>query len=128
MVYRLFADLTVGVHFLFLLYVAGGAILVRRARWLAVPHLVCVAWGVYVELAPGAECPLTPLENRFTTLAGQAGYSGSLIEHYLLPIIYPESLTREVQWVLALLVILTNTFLYGLSLGWVARRRTTGCS
>ena len=124
MVYRLLADATVGVHLLFLLYVVGGATLVRRARWLALPHLLCVAWGVYVELAPGAECPLTPLENRFATLAGQAGYSGSFVDHYLLPIIYPENLTREVQWALALLVVLTNALLYGVVLKRVGRRRT----
>ena len=124
MVYRLLADATVGIHLLFLLYVVGGAILVRRARWLALPHLLCVVWGVYVELAPWAECPLTPLENRFATLAGQAGSSGSFVDHYLLPIIYPENLTSEVQWALALLVVLTNALLYGVVLKRVGRRRT----
>jgi hypothetical protein len=113
MIYRALADLAVGVHFLFLLYVVGGALLVRRARWLAVPHLLCVAWGVYVEVAPGLVCPLTPIENHFATLAGQAGYQGSFIEHYLLPVIYPEGLTREGQWALALLAVVTNALIYG---------------
>jgi hypothetical protein len=34
-------------------------------------------------------CPLTPLENRFRYLAGQAGYEGGFIEHYIAPRVYP---------------------------------------
>ena len=126
MVYRLLADVTVGLHFLFMLYVVGGALLLRCSRWWAVPHLPCVLWAVYIELAPGAECPLTPLENRFAVLAGRAGYSGGFIEHYLLPVIYPEGLSREAQWMLAFLVVLTNALLYGLWLKRMGRRRE-GC-
>ena len=119
MTYRLLADLTVAVHFAFLLFVAGGAFLVRRFRWVAVPHLLCVAWGVYVEVT-GRICPLTPLENRFARRAGEAGYQGSFIEHYLLPVIYPDGLTREMQWGLAALVVVLNVAAYALLL----RKRT----
>lgn len=116
MFYRVLANLTVLVHVLFILYVVMGGFLTYRARWLAVPHLACVAWGLYIELAPGAICPLTPLENRLLALSGQAGYSDGFIEHYLLPIVYPEGLTRGVQWVLAGLVVVTNAVVYGVAL------------
>jgi len=121
MAYRLLADATVGVHFLFILFVVGGSFLVRRARWLALPHLLCVLWGVYVELA-GVVCPLTPLENRLSRLAGQAGYAGGFIEHYLVPVMYPENLTWQLQWVLAALVVVTNGIGYGVLLKARARR------
>lgn len=114
--YRVLADLTVLVHVLFILYVLGGGFLTYRARWLAVPHLACVAWGLYIELAPGAICPLTPLENRLLALSGQAGYSDGFIEHYLLPIVYPDNLTRRAQWALAGLVVLANAVAYGVGL------------
>jgi len=66
-------------------------------RWLIVPHLLCVAWAIYVEATPGLVCPLTPLENYFAIRAGRAGYEGSFVEHYLVPILYPDGLTRTVQ-------------------------------
>lgn len=116
MLFRVLADLTVGAHLLFILFVVTGGLLAYRRRWLAVPHLACVAWGLYIELMPGAVCPLTPLENRLLALSGQAGYSDSFIEHYLLPIVYPENLTRQVQWALAGLVALTNVVVYGVAL------------
>lgn len=126
MIYRILADLTVGAHLLFILYVLAGGLLIYRSRHFAVPHLACVAWGLYIELAPNAVCPLTPLENRLLALAGQAGYSDSFIEHYLLPILYPEDLTRAVQWVLAGLVVLANLLVYGVALGRAHRRRRAG--
>jgi hypothetical protein len=123
MAYRLLTELTVVVHFAFLLFVIGGALLVRRWPWIAAPHLLAAAWGVYVEAMPGIICPLTPLENRFAELAGRAGYTGSFVEHYLVPIIYPDGLTPSVQWTLAGVVIAVNAVAYA---WWLRRKRTAG--
>jgi len=112
MVYRVLTDLTVGVHFAFLIFVVAGGLLARRRRWLVIPQLLAVAWGVYVEVTPGLICPLTPLENAFALRAGEAGYQGSFIEHYLVPIIYPEGLTPVAQWSLAALVVVINAVAY----------------
>jgi uncharacterized protein DUF2784 len=121
MVYRLLADLTVAVHVLFVIFVVAGGFLARRYRWLIAPHLLAASWGVYVEAMPGLICPLTPLENAFAFRAGEAGYEGSLIEHYLVPVIYPEGLTRTAQWGLAALVVVVNTVAYA----WPRQRRAT---
>ena len=75
--------------------------------------------GMYVEVTPGLICPLTPMENAFALKAGDAGYQGSFIEHYLVPIIYPEGLTRTVQWVLAAFVVVITVAAYT----WPRRRR-----
>ena len=119
MFYRILTDLTVAVHFAFLIFVVAGGFLARRHRWLAIPHLLAAGWGVYVEATPGLVCPLTPWENTFALRAGQAGYQGSFIEHYLVPIIYPEGLTRAAQWVLAVLVVVINVTVYA----WPRPRR-----
>ena len=87
MFYRLLTDLVVTIHFAFLLFVVGGGVLARRYRWVIPVHLLAAAWGVYVEARPGLICPLTPLESALAVRAGGAGYSGSFIEHYLVPII-----------------------------------------
>ena len=63
-------------------------------------------------LTPGIVCPLTPLENAFALRAGLRGYEGSFIEHYLVPIIYPEGLTPFAQWALAGAVVGVNACVY----------------
>ena len=112
MIYRLLTDIVVVLHFAFLLFVVGGGLLARRYRWLIAPHLLAAAWGVYVEAMPGLICPLTPLENALALRAGGVGYSGSFIEHYLVPIIYPDGLTRAAQWMLAAFVVAVNVVVY----------------
>jgi hypothetical protein len=74
-------------------------------------HLPAVAWGTLVELR-GWLCPLTPLEQHYRTLAGETGYSDSFVQHYLLPLIYPAGLTRDVQTLLAMCVITINLVIY----------------
>jgi hypothetical protein len=110
--YRLLTDLTVCIHFAFLLFVVCGGLLVRRYRWLLAPHLFAAAWGVYVEAMPGLRCPLTALENSLALKAGAAGYSGTFIQHYLIPIIYPDALTPLAQMALAGAVVIINIAVY----------------
>jgi hypothetical protein len=109
--YRLAADLTLLLHLLFILFVIfGGLLCLHRFRW-AWLHLPAMIWGVWVEWA-GWICPLTPMENHFRQLASSQEYSGGFIEHYLIPVIYPEQLTVSLQWVLGGLVLIVNIFIY----------------
>jgi len=119
MFYRVAADAVLLLHLGFIVFVCFGAFLAVWRRWMPVVHVPCAAWGAWVEIA-GATCPLTHLENRCRGLAGQAGYEGGFIEHYLLPVIYPAGLTREVQLVLAGVVVAINVAAYA----WIVRRRS----
>jgi len=120
MVYVILADLTVIAHALFVLFVACGGVAVLRWRRLAWLHVPAVLWGIAVELA-GWVCPLTYLENHFRLLGGGGGYGGTFIEHYLVPVVYPEGLTRQMQSVAGLAVLLVNGFVYRAF--WRGRRR-----
>jgi uncharacterized protein DUF2784 len=106
------ADVVVVIHFAFIAFVVAGGLLVLRWPRLAWVHLPVVAWGAGIELI-GWVCPLTPLENALRRAAGEAGYSGGFVEHYLLPLIYPAGLTREIQLALGLFVLVMNTTIYG---------------
>jgi hypothetical protein len=120
MLYRLGADGVVLVHLLFLVFVVVGAWLVflwRRVAWLHVPAFL---WGAAIEFG-GWICPLTPLENHLRRLGGEAGYTGGFIDHYVIPLIYPDDLTRERQIVTGILVLLMNLAAYALL--WRRRRR-----
>jgi len=110
--YRLLTEFTVVGHLLFIAYVVVGGFLARRRRWLTAVHLAAVAWAVYAEMASGVVCPLTSLENLFAQRAGLASYEGDFITRYLIPVIYPEGLTRLAQYVLVVVVLAVNGVAY----------------
>jgi uncharacterized protein DUF2784 len=121
--YRLLADLVLVLHLGFILFVALGGILVRWRRPAAFVHLPCAAYGAAIELW-GWTCPLTPLENRLRGLGGEPGYTGGFIEHYLVPLVYPDPLTHGMQLLLGLLVVVANAGIYL----WALRRRAPPAS
>ena len=111
MLYRALADTVLVAHFAFVLFaVLGGLLALRwhRAVWLHVPAL---AWGLLVQLA-NWECPLTPLENYFRRLGGEAGYAGGFVEHYISAILYPEHITHAFRFVLGLFLLVINLVAY----------------
>jgi hypothetical protein len=118
MAYQLAAVAVLVLHLLFICLVMLGGLAVLRWPRLALIHVPAAVWGVLVE-AMGWYCPLTDLENALLALAGEAGYAGSFVERYLLAVIYPDGLTREMQIWLAGVVVVVNAAIYG----WVLRKR-----
>jgi hypothetical protein len=111
-IYRIVADLLVLLHLAFICFAVAGAFLAWKWRWLALLHLPAVAWAVLISLRSWP-CPLTPLEKSFRTLAGQAAYEGGFVENYIVPLIYPEELTRGLQLGIGIFVLVINIFAYG---------------
>jgi len=120
MPYRLLADAVLLAHAAFVVFVVLGGLLVLRWPRLAWIHLPVVAWGAGIEFA-GAICPLTPLENHWRAIAGEQGYSGGFVEHYVFGLLYPEGLTRNAQLALGLLVLVVNATVY--TVAWRRRAR-----
>ncbi|MBC7700627.1 DUF2784 domain-containing protein [Aquabacterium sp.] len=118
MPYAILASSLVVFHLAFVLFVVFGAGLLFRwpgLIWLHVPALI---WGIYVEFTSSI-CPLTPLENRLRFKAGQEGYDGGFIDHYIISLLYPDGLTPTVQLVLGILMVAFNLVVYGL---WIRSR------
>jgi len=111
MSYRLLADLVLVVHAAFVVFVVLGGLAVLRWPRLAWIHLPAAIWGAGIEFAGGI-CPLTPLENHWRRLAGEQGYPGGFVEHYLMAALYPEGLTRDLQIGLGLAVLAVNAAIY----------------
>ena len=115
------ADGVLVLHGLFIVWAALGALAVWRWPRLALLHLPALAWAVWIE-ASGGVCPLTPLENSLRRAAGQAGYSGGFIDHYLGGVIDPAGLTRQTQWLVAGALLLINLVAYGQMIRRARRR------
>ncbi|MGV8057909.1 MAG: DUF2784 domain-containing protein [Smithellaceae bacterium] len=109
--YNLLANATILLHFLFIVFVVGGGLLVIRWPQVFFVHLPAAVWGTAVEIF-GWICPLTPLENYFRQLAGGTPYRGDFIARYFLPVIYPENLTAAMQQIFGGLVIIVNIIFY----------------
>ncbi len=110
---RLAADTLVGLHFGFVAFVVLGGFLAWRWRSLIWAHAPVVLYGALIEFV-GWTCPLTPLENHFRRLAGESGYQGGFIEHYLIPLLYPVDYTMGLRVTLGLLVVALNVVAYGM--------------
>ena len=113
MTYHLLADLVVVAHVAFVAFVVVGGYLALRWRRLAWLHVPAALWGALIELT-GWICPLTPLESALRRLAGEAGYRGGFIEHYILPVLYPVHYTVGLRLALAAVVVLLNGVAYAL--------------
>jgi len=115
------ADALVVLHLSFVLFVILGGLLVYRwPRWAWV-HVPAFVWGAVIEFNNWI-CPLTPLEQQLRAAEGEGGYSGGFVEHYLLPLLYPDGLTREIQIGLGLFVLGINALVYGILI-WRKWRR-----
>ena len=122
MLYRIAADGVLALHLAFVLFALLGGLVVLRKPRLAWLHLPAIAWAAFVEFT-GRICPLTPLEVALRQAAGDAGYAGDFLEHYLLAVIYPEGLTHDVQITLGATVLLVNVAIYALILRRSSLRR-----
>jgi hypothetical protein len=121
--YPLLADLALIVHLAFVVFVLCGGLLVLRWRWIAWLHLPAALWGAFVEFT-GWICPLTPLENWLREQAGETSYRSDFIAQYLLPVLYPGDLTRDLQLLLGTGVVVLNAAVYW----WLWRLHARGAS
>jgi hypothetical protein len=110
--YRVLADLVLAFHAGFVAFAILGGLLALRWRWIAWLQLPAVGWGALVEFT-GWVCPLTPLENALRRAGGGVGYSSDFLEHYVSPILYSSTLTRQDQLLLGCALLLINLGVYG---------------
>ena len=111
--YELFANLTFIIHLFFILFVIFGGLFFFIFSKIIYIHFPALLWGIYIEFT-NSTCPLTYLENWLLYKGGLSTYSNDFINNYLFQIIYPESLTAEVQTFIGITLIFINIFIYGL--------------
>ena len=105
------ADGVVLVHLAFVIFVVAGGFVVLRWKRVAWVHAPVALWGAGISLGRWI-CPLTPLENWLRARSGGAPYAGGFIDHYVMPVLYPVALTRELQIAAGVFVLALNALLY----------------
>jgi len=110
--YELAANLILIVHFIFIIFVVFGALLFFVVKKIVFIHIPALIWGSYIELTHSI-CPLTYLENWFLHKANLTTYSEGFIQNYLVPIVYPINLTKDLQIYLGIALIVINMIIYG---------------
>ncbi len=104
MLYRILADVVVVVHFAFIVFVVAGAVLAWRWPGALWAHLPALGWGVGT-VTIGFPCPLTPLEKGLRRAAGDAGYHGGFVDHYIEDVIYPDEYSVLLRGLAAVTII-----------------------
>ena len=105
------------VHVAFVLFSVLGGFLVLKWKFCAWIHIPAVMWAALIEFC-GWVCPLTPLENWLREKGGGSSYGSGFIEHYIIPVLYPASLTQNMQIILGVFVLGINLVIYG----WILHR------
>jgi len=118
--YEIAANLTLIVHFAFILFVVFGALLFFVTTKIVFIHIPAFIWGSYIELTHSI-CPLTYLENWFLNKANLTIYSEGFIQNYLVPIVYPADLTKDLQIYLGITLIVVNIIIYGFILNKIIK-------
>ena len=110
--YEFLANFTLIIHLIFILFVIFGGLLFFAYTKIIYVHFPALLWGIYTELT-NSICPLTYLENWLLYQDGLPTYSNNFINNYILPIIYPESLTTGIQIYFGIALIFINILIYG---------------
>ncbi|MDQ2747896.1 MAG: DUF2784 domain-containing protein [Acidobacteriota bacterium] len=110
MLYRLFADLVLIVHFCFVLFIVFGGLLILRRPKIAWLHVPAVVWGILIEFFWWT-CPLTTLENYLRGLGGESGYESGFIDYFVSLVLY-SPLSPATRFALGFLLIGFNLFVY----------------
>jgi hypothetical protein len=123
MLYHLLADLVFVVHLAFIIFVIVGAFLAWRWHWVAIPHLAAVIWGLAIEFL-NAPCPLTPLEQMLLLRVGEEAYRGGFVDHYIVPLIYPDA-PSDFFLKAGIFLVVINLILYGVLIVRIRIKRST---
>lgn len=117
--YGLLAGVVLAVHLLWILWVIFGALLTRHRPLLSGFHIISLAYGIVIEVAPWP-CPLTLAEDWLRGKAGMTLYNESFLVHYLEALVYPD-VPQVLLVCCAAVVVAFNLNVYGERL-WRGRR------
>ncbi len=111
MFYKILADITVLIHFLWIVFLFLGGIWGRQSRLVKTFHLSGLAFALIIQIFDW-HCPLTHLEAWLRAKHNpDLAYAGSFIIYYVERIIYIE-ISRYIVLIVTLLLVTLNVWIY----------------
>jgi len=111
MLYRIAADITVLLHFLWILFLIFGAFIGRKYRWVKRVHISAIIFALVIQFF-GWYCPFTHLEIWLRRMHDPSqSYSGSFIIHYVEKIVYI-NLSPKIILALTFILAFISAWLY----------------
>ncbi len=111
MPYRLLADAVVLLHLAFVVFVVCGGLLVVWRRWIAFIHLPAAGVG-RLHRVQRTRLPAHAARESPAGDCRRRRLLGDFVERYLIPVLYPPGLRRDVQVVLGLVALAVNAAVY----------------
>jgi hypothetical protein len=108
---RQIANLILGFHVAVSVTAFFGGFIVFLMPWFAVIHLPLALWCGIVNIANWT-CPLTPLEKKFRSVAGQEKFEGGFIQNYIGPFVKLKISPRQLELLAGIAVLLWNVPVY----------------
>jgi len=111
MIYKILADITVFIHFLWILFLIFGAFPGIKNRAVKILHLSGLAFALILQLA-NWYCPFTYLEVWLRAQHDPAfTYTGSFIIHYVEKLVYIQ-ISRRILFSLTTVIAALNVWMY----------------
>jgi hypothetical protein len=111
MPYKIFADIVVVTHFVWILFLFFGAFLGRRNKVLKIFHLSGLFFALLIQVFDWY-CPLTHLEVWLRSKHDPGLiYSGSFIIHYVEKIVYMD-FSRQIIFGFTVFLLMLNVWFY----------------
>ena len=104
--YKIFADLFLVLHFLWIVLLVGGTVFMVYHHWYAVYHLVIVTGTLLFNLALGG-CPITWSEEKYRKIYDPAVYyhPNSFAVTYVRKLFKADITPKQVNWALFLVKV-----------------------
>ena len=111
MVYRILADITIVVHFFWILFLIFGIFFALKRSKIAFLHMAGLFFSLVLNFF-GWYCPLTYIENYlYVAIRSNAYYTGSFITTYLNHLIYLDLPERYIR-IGGIVFVLINLIVY----------------
>lgn len=111
MFYKITADITVLLHFLWIIFLIFGAFIGRRYKWIKILHIAGMGFAVIIQVF-GWYCPLTYLEVWLRQMYSPSeGYTGSFIINYIQKLVYIE-LSGKIIFTATIFIVLMSAWIY----------------
>ena len=111
MFYKIFADITVFIHFLWIVFLFLGALWGVKNKIIRVFHLIGLFFAILIQVF-GWYCPLTYLEVWLRSRQDPAlNYTGSFIIYYVEKIVYLE-VSQSIIFLFTVLLCVVNGWFY----------------